>query len=180
MRIFRLAPMQLVVSLLLAGCTHTAAPVAVADPQAETHGGKHGTEALLLSCMDYRLVDDTERYMSGRGLRDQYDHVVLAGASLGATTDAHPAWGTTFREHLDVAVQLHSIRRVIVLDHRDCGAYRAILGEDLAGDRERETAIHAEKLRELARRIHEARPDLKIELGIMDLDGKVETLSEAR
>ena len=45
------------------------------------------TDALLLSCMDFRLVDDIERYMSGRGLRDKYDHVVLAGASLGAITD---------------------------------------------------------------------------------------------
>ena len=43
-----------------------------------------GTDVLLLSCMDYRLVDETERYMSGRGLRDKYDHVILAGAALGA------------------------------------------------------------------------------------------------
>lgn len=55
-----------------------------------------GTEALLLSCMDYRLVDEIERYMSGRGLRDKYDHIVLAGASLGAVTDKFPAWNTTF------------------------------------------------------------------------------------
>jgi hypothetical protein len=41
------------------------------------------TEALLLSCMDFRLMDDIERYMSARGMRDKYDHIVLAGAAGG-------------------------------------------------------------------------------------------------
>src|SRR5690606_27725065 len=49
-------------------------------PRAQAAGN---TEALLLSCMDFRLMDEIERYMSGRGLRDKYDHIVLAGASLG-------------------------------------------------------------------------------------------------
>ena len=57
-------------------------------PEARAAGA---TDALLLSCMDFRLMDDIERYMSGRGLRDKYDHVVLAGASLGAITDKYPA-----------------------------------------------------------------------------------------
>jgi len=48
------------------------------------------TEALLLSCMDFRLMDDVERYMASRGLRDKYDHIVLAGAALGAVTDKIP------------------------------------------------------------------------------------------
>jgi len=32
-------------------------------------------------------MDNVERYMRGRGLRDRYDHIVLACASLGALTD---------------------------------------------------------------------------------------------
>src|SRR5215510_15117175 len=82
------------------------------------------TDALLLSCMDYRLTDATERYMAGRGMRGKYDHVILAGAALGAVTDKFPSWGKTFFEHLDVAIQLHQIHQVIVIDHRDCGAYK--------------------------------------------------------
>ena len=44
-------------------------------------------DALLLSCIDYRLVDKTERYMNGRGLMGQYDQVILAGASLGVLAE---------------------------------------------------------------------------------------------
>jgi len=180
MRTLRLASTILVVSLLLTGCAHTAPPAAVTDQQVEKYAGKHGTEALLLTCMDYRLTDDVERYMSGRGMRDQYDQVILAGAALGATTDQRPAWGTTFWEHLDVAVQLHAIHNVIVMDHRDCGAFRVFLGEDFAKDRAKETAIHTEALLALAKQIHEKHPELGVELLLMDLDGKVEIVSEAR
>ena len=100
-------------------------------PEARAAGG---TDALLLSCMDFRLMDDIERYMSGRGLRDKYDHVVLAGASLGAITDKYPAWNKTFWEHLGIAIQLHHIHTVIVMDHRDCGAYKVILGAESLSD----------------------------------------------
>ena len=134
------------------------------------------TDALLLSCMDFRLIDETERYMSRRGLRDKYDHVILAGASLGALTDKYPAWNKTFWEHLDVAIQLHQIHKVIVMDHRDCGAYKVVLGEDFSKDRANETAIHTEKLTELRKQVNAKYPTLEVELLIMNLDGKVETI----
>lgn len=135
------------------------------------------TEALLLSCMDFRLMDDIERYMSGRGLRDKYDHVVLAGASLGALTNKYPAWGQTFWSHLDIAIELHHIRKVIVMDHRDCGAYRVILGEDLGRHAARERLVHAAQLGRLADEIRRKHPKLEVEQLLMSLDGKVEKIS---
>jgi carbonic anhydrase len=132
------------------------------------------TEALLLSCMDFRLIDETERYMTSRGLRNKYDHVILAGASLGALTDKYPAWNKTFWEHLDVAIELHQIHKVMVMDHRDCGAYKVVLGEDFSKDRAKETAIHTEKLRELRQQLNAKYPKLEVELLLMSLDGKVE------
>ncbi len=134
-------------------------------------------EALLLSCMDYRLVDDIVRYMDGRGLTNNYDHVILAGASLGALTDKKKAWGEAFWDHVDVAKQLHHIHKVIVMDHRDCGAYRVFLNQDLAGDKAKETAVHAEQLRTLAGMIKQKHPDLEVELLLMSLDGSVEPVT---
>ena len=52
--------------------------------------------------------------MSARGLRDKYDHVILAGASLGASHGKIPGLEQDFWEHLGIAIELHSIRRVIV------------------------------------------------------------------
>ena len=144
-------------------------------PGATQAAGK--TEALLLSCMDYRLTHHTEQYMSGRGLREKYDHIVLAGAALGAITKKYPAWNKTFWEHLDIAIQLHDIHKVMVLDHRDCGAYKVILGEDLAKDPAKERGVHASQLKQLASLIKERYPKLEIELLLMSLDGKVEKIT---
>ena len=142
-----------------------------------TASASGAVDALLLSCMDYRLVDDTERYMAGRGLRDKYDHIVLAGASLGALTDKYPDWGRTFWEHLDVAIQLHQVHKVMVVDHRDCGAYKTILGEDLAKDPSRETTVHGTQLKALREQIKKKHAALEVELLLMALDGKVEAVA---
>lgn len=135
------------------------------------------TEALLLSCMDFRLMDDVERYMAGRGLRDKYDHIVLAGAALGAVTDRYPAWNKTFWDHVGLAVDLHHIHKVIVMDHRDCGAYKVILGEDFAKNPAKEKNVHSEKLKQLATLIKTQHPKLEVELLLMSLDGKVESIA---
>lgn len=115
--------------------------------------------------------------MSFEELRDKYDHFILAGASLGAVTDKYPAWNQTFWAHVDLAIQLHKINKVMVLDHRDCGAYRLILGEDFVKDRAKETAIHTKTLKELRRQINEKYPEMEVELLLMDLDGKIETIA---
>lgn len=134
-----------------------------------------GVDSLLLSCIDYRLTDKVASYMAGRGLKENYDQVILAGASLGAVTTKFPDWGKTFREHVDIAIQLHKIQRIILLDHRDCGAYKVFLGKDLTGDAEK--ALHATELHRLARRIHAAHPKLAVETLLMALDGSVETVA---
>ena len=133
------------------------------------------TEALLLNCIDYRLTGATTRYMSGRHLAGKYDQFILAGAALGAKNDKFPAWGTTFWEHVQVAIDLHHIRKIIVIDHRDCGAYKVILGKDLTGKAEFD--MHATQMRALRAEIAAKQPKLAVELLLMDLTGKVEQVA---
>jgi carbonic anhydrase len=137
-------------------------------------GAAGTTDVLLLSCMDFRLMDDVERYMRSRGLRDRYDHIVLAGASLGAVTDRYPHWGRTFWDHLGIALQLHQIHTVMLLDHRDCGAYKVILGPEHAATPTSEHAAHADALGRLRLQVLARQPALKVETLLMGVDGKVE------
>ncbi len=131
------------------------------------------TEMLLLTCMDFRLVDDIETYMNARGLKDKYDHVVLAGASLGALNDRFPAWSEVFWQHLDLAIELHEVHRVMVLDHRDCGAYKMILGEAAVKDADTELKSHVKQLYLLRSAILAKHPHMEVEIGLMALDGAV-------
>ena len=144
-----------------------------ATPAARAAGG---TDVLLLSCMDFRLMDEIEHYMTKRGLRNKYDHVVLAGASLGAVTDKFPAWNKTFWEHLDIAIKLHNIHTVMVMDHRDCGAYKVVVGPEHAKDKATETAAHAKQLGALRAQLVEKHQKLKVETLLMAIDGKVEKI----
>ena len=164
---------RLFMKIALLGGAATLAGVRLPTPRVHAAGEADG---LLISCMDFRLIEKTERYMAGRGLRNKYDHITLAGASLGALTEKYPAWGKTFWEHLEVAIQLHKIHKVFVMDHRDCGAYKVILGEDLAKDPVRERSVHETKLKELGRLIKGKYPGLDVELLLLSLDGTVEVI----
>jgi hypothetical protein len=136
-----------------------------------------GTEALLLNCIDYRLTDATTRYMAEHNMAGKYDQLVLAGASLGAKNDKFPAWATTFWDHVQVAIDLHHIHKIVVVDHRDCGAYRVILGKDLAADPQQEFEVHAAQMRSLRADVAKKHPNLEVELLLMALDGKVEAVA---
>ena len=135
------------------------------------------TEAVLLSCMDFRLMDEIARYMEGRGLANRYDHLIIAGASLGALTEKYPAWGQTFWTHLHLARELHNVKRLIVMDHRDCGAYKALLGTDLAKDPGAESKAHGEQLRRIRAEVDAREPGLAVETLLMALDGSVMTVA---
>lgn len=134
-------------------------------------------KALMLSCMDYRLIDDAVRFMDSQGLQDNYDHVVLAGASLGVVSDKFAAWHDTFWQHLDLAIQLHHIEEVIALDHRDCGAYKLAVGEEAVATVDKETAAHAQVLADFSRRVKAKHGGLGVQAYLMALDGSVESIA---
>ena len=136
-----------------------------------------GTEALLLTCIDYRLAAATTRYMAEQQMADKYDQFILAGAALGVENRKFPEWGKTFWEHVQLAIDLHRVRRIIVMDHRDCGFYKEIHGKDLAADPQEELAVHAAQMRLVKADIGRRHPKLEVQLLLMALDGKVEAVA---
>jgi hypothetical protein len=128
---------------------------------------------LLLSCMDLRLLDETVAFMDGIGMTNRYDHVILAGASLGASYEGLPHWGQTFWEHVDLAKELHDVKEVYILEHRQCGAYFKLLGLDFGDDQLAETQAHAEVASRLKSQIRARHPDLGVRGFLMDLSGGV-------
>jgi hypothetical protein len=132
---------------------------------------------LFVSGHSTRLKLAVNRYMSARRLTDEYDQVVLAGASLAAVHPAVPAWNQTFWDQLQVSIDLHHVGRVMVLDHRDCGAFRTYLGRDYGQEPAAETQVHAVYLDTLRQQINARYPELGVELLLMSLDGSVADLT---
>jgi carbonic anhydrase len=76
--------------------------------------------------MDYRYPHRVVNTMDSSGLRGKYDQLILAGAGLGVVHKHE--WQTTFFDQLRFAIKHHHVTQLIILEHRDCGAYREFLG----------------------------------------------------
>ena len=72
---------------------------------------------------------------------------------------------------------LHSIKRVISLTHRDCGAAVVAYGDRIKTDKSFETQEHVGALRAFKAAVGQRQPKLAVELGIMALDGTVEVVT---
>ncbi|MCA9071180.1 MAG: hypothetical protein KDA84_19765 [Planctomycetaceae bacterium] len=78
---------------------------------------------LLLTCMDYRYAHRIIQVMDNLGLRQKYDVFVLAGAAAGSNQIT--SWREALVTHIRTARQIgHPIEKLVVLEHRDCGAYK--------------------------------------------------------
>ncbi|MDX8350837.1 carbonic anhydrase [Cognatiyoonia sp. IB215182] len=142
----------------------------------QTARRSHEAEALVLNCMDYRLISAVTDYLDARGLTGKYDQISLAGGAIGVMADEAAPWAETFWAHVKLARQLHGIKRVIIIDHRDCGACKAFVGQDCADDSDREQLIHMRTMEALADEVRTREPGLAVEVLLMDLDGSVQRL----
>jgi carbonic anhydrase len=133
-------------------------------------------EALAFSCIDYRLVDFAVKFFDANEKPQNYDILALAGASLGAVSSVFPSSNEAFWNHVDIAKSLHHIKKVVVLDHRDCGAYKVAFGKDYASEHAAETAQHKDVMEKLKTQLAQKHPDLGSEFYLMALDGKAERI----
>jgi hypothetical protein len=72
--------------------------------------------------MDFRFMDHIRNNLIRMGYLYNYNHFVLAGASLGFILS--DKCREVFEEHIDLSIELHDIKKIFIIDHLDCGAYR--------------------------------------------------------
>ena len=84
---------------------------------------------LLLQCIDWRYAHRIVDVMDRMGLRGKYDVFALAGAAAGA--NKVDEWRDALISHIETARKIkHEIDHIIILEHRDCGAYKYFFGLD--------------------------------------------------
>ncbi|HUH95946.1 MAG TPA: carbonic anhydrase [Anaerolineales bacterium] len=115
----------------------------------------HSCEALVVHCMDHRLQKYLNDWLDKDPGGGNYDRVAIAGGVL----DIYPVL-----KQIELAIQLHKISKVILVNHEDCGAYGP------GGTRPRQAA----DLAEAERRVHALHPDLIVEKYYLKLDGVFE------
>lgn len=139
----------------------------------------HNASTLLISCVDFRLRDETEKFMrNDLKLLDDYDEISIAGASLALEELGHPHWKQTLLETIEILKSLHHIKRIILLDHRECGAYKLVLGSEHAMNPTLDRATHAAIMNKAKNTIKQKFPDLEVYTLLMGLDGVIENIKE--
>ena len=133
-------------------------------------------EAMVLGCIDPRLQEPVRKYTASKHLTNKYSQFIVAGAAIGVVAPAFKDWHKTFWDNLGASVQLHNIKKVIAIDHRDCGAAKIAYGDAAVADAQKETETHRAALADFRKQVGENQPKLEVVTGIMALDGKFEAL----
>src|SRR6266481_354562 len=130
-------------------------------------------EAMVLSCIDPRMQEPVHKYTVEQNLTGKFSQFVIAGAAVGVVAPAFKDWHQAFWDNLGTSIQLHHIKKVIAIDHRDCGAARIAYGEAKVANPQVETETHKAALAEFRKQVGERHPRLGVETGLMALDGKI-------
>lgn len=154
---------------------------------------------LVIGCIDLRLMDDVLNFLNYDNLNNRYDQFTLAGTSisLGATREEHVKlfkpeeldrynnfehWKKSLYDHINIAIALHKIEDIYIIEHEDCGAYRVFLRDANFGSWEEEVACHKKFAVALSKDIQneiESPYDLHVHCFMIDIRGNVILLDTA-
>jgi carbonic anhydrase len=118
-------------------------------------------DALVVHCMDYRLQKYLHPWIMSRFGADNFDIISLAGG-------VHDY--EMVLKYVQLAVQVHSIKQVVLINHEDCRAY----GRDGTYKRHKHDLMDAEQ------KIEVLFSDLEVETFYLHLNGTFELISRTQ
>ena len=130
-------------------------------------------KAMVLSCIDPRFQPIIYNYLKKKRLNGKYSSFTIAGSAIGVTAPKFRKWHKTFWDNLETSIQLHKIKKLIVINHRNCGAAKIINGKKTF-DNFHETKIHKSSFNKIKKRFKNKYPNLNIETILISLNKTVE------
>ena len=130
-------------------------------------------KAMVLSCMDPRFQTKVSNYLKRRKLIGKYSAFTIAGAAVGVTASKFKKWHTTFWENLNTSIKIHRIEKLIVINHKDCGAAKIVNGKK-EFSLQNEMKIHENSFEKIKLNLKKKHPRLKVELNLMSLNGRID------
>jgi carbonic anhydrase len=117
----------------------------------------HNCDAFAVMCMDFRFQRYFDEWLLKNLGHGNYDRVSFAGGVK--------SWDIIFSQ-LEISKRLHHSKKVVLINHEDCGAYGA----------EDSPERHASDLRNAREKVLQAFPDSEVLLLYCRLDGEMETV----
>ena len=129
---------------------------------------------MVLSCIDPRFQSVVYNYLKKKKLTGKYSAFTVAGSAVGVTSNKFKKWHKVFWENFDTSVKLHNIKKLIVINHRDCDAAKIINGNK-EFTKINEIKVHLSSFQKIKKLFKKKYPRLSIELKLISLNSKVET-----
>ena len=129
--------------------------------------------AMVLSCMDPRFQPIVNNYLKKRKLNGKYSAFTIAGSAIGVTASKFKKWHKSFWDNIDISIKLHKIKKLIVINHYDCGAAKIINGKKILNNVS-ESKIHRKSFIKIKRKFKKKYPSLSIETILISLNKKVQ------
>ena len=128
---------------------------------------------MVLSCMDPRFQPIVNNYLKKRKLNGKYSAFTIAGSAIGVTASKFRKWHNTFWENINISIRLHKIKKLIVINHYDCGAAKIINGKKIFNN-VNESKIHRKSFIKIKSKFLKKYPSLSIETILISLNKKVQ------
>lgn len=117
----------------------------------------HFCEAIIVSCIDFRFQQYIDQWIQQYFGVKNHDRVAFAGGVKSLET---------ILGQIEISHRLHHIKKVVLINHEDCGAY----------GQEGTTQKHTEDLTNAKNKIKEQFPSLEVEIYYLHLDGTFESI----
>ena len=128
-------------------------------------------KAMVLSCIDPRFQPLVYNFLKRKKLTGKFSAFTIAGGSIGVTHKKFKKWHTTFIDNLFTSIKLHNIKKLIVVNHTDCGAAKIVNKKQKFASLVEED-IHKKSFNEIKKKINKKFPKIKIDLYLISLNNK--------
>ena len=86
---------------------------------------------MVLSCIDPRFQSIVFNFLKKKKLSGKYSSFTIAGSAIGITASKFKNWHKAFWDNIETSIKLHQIKKLIVINHRDCGAAKIVNGNKI-------------------------------------------------
>ena len=127
---------------------------------------------MVLSCIDPRFQPIVNNYLKKRKLNGKYSAFTIAGSAIGVTASKFKKWHKSFWDNIHISIKLHKIKKLIVINHQDCGAAKMMNSKKFFNNII-ETKIHKKSFMLIKNKFKKIYPSLSIETILISLNKKV-------
>lgn len=117
----------------------------------------HSCEAVVLCCIDFRFWKETLKFAEKELRLKDFDFPSLPGGAKAINESDNLALAC-----VSVPCDLHHVKKIVIVNHEDCGAYGG--SSKFNGDADAEQKFHEEELQKAKTKILEKYTDKEVVL----------------